>query len=218
MKIHDNDMIESMFMQNYFCVMPEYNMAFVNISKNASVFLKCLAIYIKTGIYPSESVMYRLIGFKEDNGFLIPVSQFSKIPEYGNYLKFAVWRDPVDRLVSCYKLFCLEKENRTYFKYLSLYKDNSFERFMQFVRFELGKSDPLYQDEHIRRQSDYYSPDEVDFIVDIKNLNGFLKEYNVPLPKESDNKTYVDFEISGTLFIDEVRELYKSDYNIMPNY
>lgn len=90
-------------------------------------------------------------------------------------IKFAVWRDPVERLVSCYKFFCLEKENRYYFRYLDLYGDNSFDRFMEFVRFELGKTNPLYQDEHIRRQSDYYSPEDVDYIVPIKFLNRFWK-------------------------------------------
>ena len=44
----------------------------------------------------------------------------------------------------------------------NLYQDHSFERFLSFVEFELGKKNPLWQDEHIRRQSDFYTSAEVD--------------------------------------------------------
>ena len=137
--------------------------------------------------------------------------------ELGKMIKFAVWRDPVERLVSCYKFFCLEKENRYYFRYLDLYGDNSFDRFMEFVRFELGKTNPLYQDEHIRRQSDYYSPEDVDYIVPIKFLNRFLEEHNIPVPQKEANKTTVDFKLANH-YIDEIKDLYKNDYKIECTY
>lgn len=104
--------------------------------------------------------------------------------EKGPLLKFAVWRDPIERLVSNYKYFCLEGVYRRYFELVGLYKDTSFERFMEFVRFELGKSDPLFQDEHIRKQSDYYNKEDVDYIVPLNKLNLFLGEHGIPLVKK----------------------------------
>lgn len=60
--------------------------------------------------------------------------------ENGTVLKFAVWRNPVERLISTYKWFILEKNWNHYFHMLDLYKDNDFDRFLEFVKFELGKS------------------------------------------------------------------------------
>lgn len=219
MRIPMNEQPGSMFMGNYFCVIPQYKMAFVCIAKNSSTFLKSLAVYTKTGIYPTSAEMYKQVGFDETGGYLYSVSQLKELEmRIGSFVKFAVWRDPVERLISCYKFFCLERENRFYFRFLSLYRDNSFGRFMDFVHFELGKSDPLYQDEHIRRQSDYYSSDDVDYIVPINKLNDFLERYNVPLIRRSANVTSADFTLSDVHFIDDIKELYKSDYNLYVNY
>ena len=136
----------------------------------------------------------------------------------GKMIKFAVWRDPVERLVSCYKFFCLERENRVYFRYLSLYEDNSFERFMEFVRFELKKSNPLYQDEHIRKQSDYYSIEDVDYIIPIKQLNNFLDRYNIPIAENYANKTTIDFVLNDESYINEIKDLYQADYDLYNSY
>ena len=133
----------------------------------------------------------------------------------GKLLCFAVWRDPLERLISCYKHFILEHEKRFYFNYLGLYTDNSFDRFMEFVRFELRKSNPLFQDEHIRRQSDYYKLDDVDVIVPIKRLNLFLDEHNISLVAKSSNITTVEFQIDNVRYIEEIKELYKSDYDLI---
>ena len=156
----------SPFMGNYFCEIAHYNMAFVAIAKNAVTYLKSLAIYAKTGTVVSDKEeIHEVVGYSSMNGYLYPVKQLDG--EWGNgIMKFAVWRDPVERLVSCYKNFCLEyhHQQRRYFEYLDLCREPSFDRFMEFVRFELRKSDPLYQDEHIRRQSDYYSYFSISFL------------------------------------------------------
>lgn len=78
---------------------------------------------------------HSLVGYDDASPYLCPVSKMQeKEIESGKMIKFAVWRDPVERLVSCYKHFCLEKANRFYFRYLALFEDNSFDRFMEFVR------------------------------------------------------------------------------------
>ena len=218
MKIPYDIRVKSPFLDNYFCLMEKYNMAFVAIAKNAMTYLKNLAIHAQYDIYPAHEDVHNLIGYNERSPYLCPVREMKKREtELGKMIKFAVWRDPVERLVSCYKFFCLEKENRYYFRYLDLYGDNSFDRFMEFVRFELGKTNPLYQDEHIRRQSDYYSPEDVDYIVPIKFLNRFLEEHNIPVPQKEANKTTVDFKLANH-YIDEIKDLYKNDYKIESTY
>ena len=86
---------------------------------------------------------------------------------------------------------------------------------MKFVRFELDKKCIILQDEHIRRQSDFYSPDDVDFIVPIKKLDTFLQKYNVPIQYGLKNSTHVDFKLDNEEYINEIRELYKADYEIL---
>ena len=103
-------------------------MAFVAIAKNAVTYLKSLAIYAKTGTVVSDKEeIHEVVGYSSMNGYLYPVKQLDG--EWGNgIMKFAVWRDPVERLVSCYKNFCLEyhHQQRRYFEYLDLCREPSF--------------------------------------------------------------------------------------------
>lgn len=207
------------FLANYFCLIEKYNLAFVIIAKNASSHLRNILAYSLYDFYPNQNGAHSLVGYDEASPYLCPVSKMQENEEeFGKIRKFAVWRDPVERLVSCYKHFCLEKANRFYFQYLDLYNDNSFDRFMEFVRFELSKSNPVYQDEHIRRQSDYYRPEDVDYIVPIYKLNQFLEEHGVPVLKKSANETSVKFQLTDLNHINEIKELYKADYEIELTY
>lgn len=211
--------VRSPFLANYFCLMESYHMAFVIIAKNASSHLRNVLALSLYGFYPNQGGAHSLVGYDDASPYLCPVSKMQeKEKESGKMIKFAVWRDPVERLVSCYKHFCLEKANRFYFRYLALFEDNSFDRFMEFVRFELGKSNPVYQDEHIRRQSDYYRPEDVDYIVPIHKLNQFLEEHGVPVLKKSANETSVKFQLTDWNYIEEIRELYKADYEMELTY
>lgn len=206
-------------MGNYFCLIREYRLAFVAISKNAVTYLKNLAIYTSTGKQPEGMSCHGLIGYTPDSPYLCPVDRMEELEaEQGLFTKFAVWRDPVERLVSCYKLFCLEKERRQYFQFLNLYLDCGFDRFLQFVEFELGKKDPLFQDEHIRRQSDYYRPDQVDYIVPIGKVRDFLREQGLRLPEKKANATRSSFRLEDEAQIRKIRDWYREDYLIRTNY
>ncbi|WP_418543246.1 sulfotransferase family 2 domain-containing protein [Parabacteroides goldsteinii] len=219
MKIPSDVPAKSFFFGNYFCLLDRYKIAFVAISKNGVTHLKNLVVYSQTGYYPTgEDEAHALIGYTS-NRTLCTVAEMRGLEvAYGKYLKFAVWRDPVERLISCYKYFCLERRDNVYYRALALYEDCSFDRFMEYVRFELSKKDPLYQDEHIRRQSDYYCSEDVDYIVPIHKLNRFLEEHGVPLLKKSANETSVKFQLTDPDYIAEIKELYRSDYEIKVNY
>lgn len=204
------------FFQNYFCLIEKHETAFVCISKNASTYLKNIAIYAKEGDKGlSENEIHTRVGYSPQNGYLVPISKMSDYEEkYGKLLKFAVWRDPVERLISSYKWFMQEGNWRVYFNWLSLYEDNSFERFLEFVEFELGKSDPMMQDEHIRKQADYYKVLDVDCVVRISELNHFLIQNGIPTLEIQNNQTRKS-KVEVTLEqINRIKELYKDDYSL----
>ena len=120
----------------------------------------------------------------------------------------------IERLVSAYKYFILERTFNQYMYMCNLYQDCSFERFLSFVEFELGKANPLWQDEHIRRQSDFYTSADVDCIVPLSKLNRFLAERGVDMPEEKANATSVRFELKDEKQIAKIKELYRLDYEI----
>ena len=209
----------SPFLDNYFCLIEEYNLAFVSIAKNAVTHLKNIVVSSKYGFYPDGEEVHDFIGYNDISPYLCPVSKMKeRESKSGKLIKFAVWRDPVERLVSCYKHFCLERASHYYFSLLGVYENNSFDYFMSVVRLELSKKDPLYQDEHLRRQSDYYCQEDVDYIVPIHKLNQFLEEQNVPVLKESANETSVRFQLTDPGYIAEIKKLYRSDYEIVITY
>lgn len=204
----------SLFLGNHFCLMEKYHAAFVTIAKNAVTTLKNIVICSQTNHVPTQNLYtHNYIGYTPYNGFLIPVADMPMYEkQHGKLLKFAVWRDPVERLVSTYKFFILEKNPRIYFSWLNLYQDTSFSRFLSFTRFELGKQQPLYQDEHIRRQCDYYSLADVDYVVPIWKLNDFLLQNKIPLLKEKYNRTTAENPVIKEEELQEIRELYEKDY------
>lgn len=209
----------SPFLDNYFCLIEEYDMAFVAIAKNAVTHLKNIVVSSKYGFYPVGEEVHSFIGYNDFSPYLCPITKMKEREyETGKLIKFAVWRDPVERLVSCYKHFCLERTSHYYYSLLGVYENNTFDYFMSVVRLELSKKDPLYQDEHIRRQSDYYRSEDVDYIVPIHKLNQFLEEHDVPLLRKSANETSVDFKLTNPAYIAEIKDLYKSDYEIVTTY
>ena len=209
----------SYFPGNNFCVIEKYNLAFVALAKNGMSHLKRTAYYSRTGIWPEKGKIYQIMGTSPTGDYLFKVTNKGAIEKrYGKIKYFAVWRDPVERVISYYKRFILEGDrgiNSPYFNYLGLHIDDSFDRFMEFVRFELSKSNSLFQDQHIRRQSDYYQLDDVDVIVPLNKLNSFLVAHDVPLIEKKSNATTVEFHIENKAYIEEIKELYKSDYAIL---
>lgn len=210
-----NQVNRNLFMGNYFCIMEEYQAAFVTVSKNAVTYLKKIVVYSKENTLPISETPHTYIGFTPDKGFLIPISEMPLYEQkHGKLLKFAVWRDPVERLISAYKCFVIEKKPRYYFYWLDLYTDSSFERFVEFTKFELGKSRVILQDEHIRKQADYYSPSDVDYIVPIEHLNHFLTKHHIPTLKERSNETQdCNLEIEDSV-IKDIQKLYLKDYQL----
>lgn len=198
----------SLFMQNYFCKINS-NLYFPVVSRCACTTLKNIAIRENLGVtLNNPDDIHSRVGYNL-NEYL---KNYKDIPEYA--IKFAVYRDPVERLLSVYKHFCIDGATNTYFEYLSL-KNSSFDRFLEFVQFELGKLNPLDQDEHIRRQSDFYNDYEVDFIVKISDLDDFLKSQGVePLKIKFNNSSNVHIDITSENK-ERIIKMYENDYSML---
>ncbi|WP_313187755.1 sulfotransferase family 2 domain-containing protein [Sphingobacterium siyangense] len=225
MKIEKKYILESPFWQNYFCLIPNSNVAFLSISKNASSFLKTTAIFNATQKWVQDADIpdvHNLIGFDpEKSPYLFKYEDLSqKKKENPELITFAVWRDPVDRFISTYKLFFLEREFRNYFNWMGFYNRSvSFKEFLKFAEFELSKPDPAFQDEHIRRQTAYIeSTDDIDFIVHMKDVYRFLDEHKVQYIREKSNQTNSNFEKINSADIAKIKKLYKEDYSIKTNF
>ena len=179
-----------------FCLVEKHRMAFVLISKCGLTFLENIAIYASAGMIPdTEDQTHFYIARVKPERFLVPVSEMSGYErEHKSYLKVAVWRDPVERLVSAYKYFILERTFNQYMYMCNLYQDCSFERFLSFV--------------------DFYTSADVDCIVPLSKLNRFLAERGVDMPEEKANATSVRFELKDEKQIAKIKELYRLDYEI----
>lgn len=217
MRIPDDTIVESPFMPNLFCLIDGKNMAYVMIAKVCSTFLRQVAVYYKTGERLDDiDLLHRKVGYTPSSEYLIPIEKMAQYEkENGKMMKFAVWKDPVKRLVSVYKFFCIEREYRIYFGYLGFSNELiSFGRFLDFVEFELSKSDISFQDEHIRAQSSYYKKEDVDFIVPDYELNLFLVKHGVDVVVERLNETTAEFELDPK-YISRIKELYRADYELL---
>jgi len=130
----------------------------------------------------------------------------------------AVYRDPVERAISLYNHHVWSPENRRdYFKAMDLF-NCSPDRYVDFIASELGKSDPLNMDEHIRPQSYYYDPaTQVDEVVLIENLDAFmLAKFGIEAMErinESSEKVPAPPAFSDELKA-RLKELYAVDYGV----
>lgn len=195
-----------LFFQNYFCKIPQSNVQFVVISKNACTYLKKIALS-RIGLNLTDSkLIHDTIGYSE-NHFLTRVHKSNT-----DDIKIAVYRDPVSRLKSVYEWFVLDRQSNLYFAMSDVYSMD-FDRFLDFVERELCKSNPLLMDEHIRPQSDYYKDSDVDYIIDIKSLDEWLLLNGIQTT-ERQNESIVKIELTETQ-IERIKKLYEKDFKLI---
>lgn len=125
---------------------------------------------------------------------------------------FAVWRDPVERWYSA--VAYLRRPDELLPRRNILGRRNTVR-----IRMSLGQAlavtrnqlalDPLACDEHLRRQTDYCNFDELDSIVDLRELDSFVARNGWrPLPRRNEATKKIPRNHAVT---DAVRELYAAD-------
>jgi len=136
--------------------------------------------------------------------------------KYKNFVKFIVYRDPVDRFVSFYKNKLMEEyRSDTPYHYLGLVGKDPDE-VLDFVEKELLK--PFFlQEEHVGAQYPFYAF-SYDYVVPLDKLNKFMKEkFDVDLSKGHNSTSHVRFKLNNQQK-ERVRKLYRKDFLIKPNY
>lgn len=192
-------------MGNYYLVNRRQGWAAVCISKNACTSLKT-AVLATRGITPkSKSEVHGTIGFGTDSEYLLPVSSGKP----ADLLTFAVWRDPVSRFLSNFRHFSVDGSRGRLEDWPC-----DLDEWIKRAEEELKKP-VLEQDEHIRRQSDYYSRQDVDAVVGLSDLADWYRWRGWgEIPHENASS------IGGLRLISEVqaeriRALYSADYTAL---
>lgn len=190
-----------MYFPNFYCHIKD-NLYFVVISKCACTSIKKYILDLHHIQYQDVTDIHDLIGNCE-NDFLTLVSHKDRLPN--DAIRFAVYRDPVERAISSYHYLTLPINS------YRQYQISDFDSYLELCKTHLSR-DPLYCDEHIRRQVAYYKEDDVDFVVNIHRLNEvLLARYNIQLSVE--NKSTYSTSITNDQ-IATLKELYKDDYSI----
>lgn len=156
-------------MGNFWLLNRRRRWAAVCISKCGCSTLKYHALADEADVDPatlSHNELHDRVGYAA-NRFLAPIT--GEPPD--GFVRFAVWRDPVERFVSVMKNFGAGGHARRNFAGLP---DLDVAAWIDFARVELGKP-TLRQDEHLRRQADYFDPGEIDALVGLSSLTGWLR-------------------------------------------
>jgi hypothetical protein len=195
---------------------------FVVIAKNASTTLKRLIYsldYPDAGPISDTEETHEYFGYSYDNKVRIPLTESSKYSS-SRYLRFAIYRDPVERFLSVYydKVSPLRSPGKPVRKYFA---ENGvinadIDKFLAFTERELQKENWLLQDEHLRCQSSFYEPSSVDFIVPLERLNSFLNEHLGIKGSRYFNKSSYSASTSLHVKQKEILEyLYRDDYELV---
>lgn len=220
-----------------FIVCEQRRFMFVVIAGNASTALKRLSWSLENSLsaysarHPDEQQLEGFYAFSDDQPRRISVQQ-ARQPKYADYLKFAVYRDPFERLLALYnETICPNRlhtsRGKGYFQEAGII-DAELSEFVDFAVAELRQQDPLRQDEHLRSQSLFYNPDDVDWIVPIKQLDAFLlTELDLSLARSAElrgcqwslNATQtamVETIYARDFILADCNNVYKSDGKALP--
>jgi hypothetical protein len=186
----------------------------VNIPKNGSrSILRTVYEQDVGGKLPPD--IYRYFGFRIAGRHRISV-QAGKAPTYNGYVRFAVYRNPVERLVSLYRdKAAVFRAGRPQSYYLEQgVVGCSFDDFLTYVEHELQK--PTAEvDEHVRRQIDFYHYTDVDWIVPLARLSEFFQHaLKVPSQAVTDPEKGVSLPDLSPEQINRIRRLYAEDFLI----
>jgi hypothetical protein len=212
-------------MGNLFFVSHKKKFMFLSVSKNACSSLKSILYRVEYGheFVPGRSgnrgvhhfwnySPYRGRGTKIDRG------NKSMLSRYPDYLRFVVYRDPVDRFMSLYHNKVLWPPHPHFYYTEMRLEGLALDPFLDVVEEALQIRNPLYIDEHMRPQARCCTREDVDYIVPIKSLTDFLRDkLDVAYMPQRNQHQGVKIVPTQTQ-VERIRALYREDYDIVPNY
>lgn len=197
----DDESCEYFISQPHYVYSVKFKFACVHVNKNATTTIRNIIAHYDLGYEIFGGTMNLGITREVDNNRMVYFYQqpiFKK-----DVVRFAIWRDPYERLRSSIK-----NGNYSVEKVMSLIQNYVF-------------NNGICSDQHIRRQSDFYTVNDVDYIVKIEDLDKFLEKV-LKIPKEGIIHTNVSskkMKYSFFHFNDEQKkffdEYYAPDYKLL---
>ena len=208
-------------MRDFFFLCHKRKFMFLSVSKVASTSLKTLLYEEEFGrpFEPRQGVdIHAYWGFRARKGRMIRREDRETWRGYADYLRFAVYRDPVDRLVSTYhsKVLYAPKPHPFYTRHRL--EGLPLDPFLDVVDEVLRIDTPEHIDEHLRPQRRCYAPEDVDVIVPIEHLPEFLRRSFGIERVPSENVVTAPKFAPTSAQIERSKDLYREDYAIFPNY
>ena len=204
--------IQSPFAENLFLVDHKSNHKFVNVAKCGVTTIKQVIAEHEGIKYQTVHDLHKVFGTHSDKKLAVRIDQDLMGDDYR---RVAVWRDPVQRFMSWYRDKVL-KPKQPYVFQTALAVQHDEERLLEFVKFELNKVDPEWMDEHLRPQSDYYQAQNIDLVVELKDLNRYLKKVGA-LKKEPKKFNVTNKQEANDLspwLKKKIKQLYAADYRL----
>jgi hypothetical protein len=193
-------------MGNFYLINETHRWACVCISKNACTSLKRRVLEDSGLDGGLKHEIHDRIGYSEKSPFLAPVA--AGRPK--GCVSFAVWRDPVERFLSTYRHFAIE---RIYQETLAPLRHRDLDCWIDYAEAAM-RLPPLEQDEHIRAQSAYYAPGDVDWIVPIQELTVWFQQQGWgDLTRENTASTAFEAEPEQAA---RIQRIYRADYDLLP--
>lgn len=214
------DYIRKKAMPNLFFLCHKHRFMYLAVSKNASTSMKLLMWQEEQGRQGEEEpgAIHWYWGFKPQAGRAIDRRDHEQLAGYGGYLKFVVYRDPVSRFLSAYHNRVLYSDFAHPFYTRKRLSGMGLYQFIRVAESALRIKNHLYIDEHLRPQAWCYGPDDVDFIVPLQHLHGFLKQKFGIEHERKANKTELPRIEATEDQVERIRKLYHCDYEIQPNW
>lgn len=204
--------------------------AFVSVAKNACSSLKAKWLIEH---YPNEFTIEKIQnmhGFKlheevskrgESNGMYLTWEEFRKSP-YSGIPVFAIWRDPVKRLISVYRdkviATCIEEKPGLFLTHsyplfvVNGLEGNPISQFIDFTQYNQTwiRKGSEFIDIHLRPQHMFYDIGEIKAVIDIDNLKSFMSTVGgIPKVNVFGDVTIPDVSDSEKELI---RNIYAADY------
>lgn len=205
---------------NLFFLSHRHRFMYLGISKNASSSMKQLMWFEENEgsgkVAPRDFHFYW--GWEPREGRSVDRRNQEALLRYGDFVRFAVYRDPLSRFLSNYHNKVLYSPNAHAFYAWQRLEGMGLEQFINVAEKVLQIPEPLHIDEHLRPQAWCYDPSDVDYIVPIEHLQAFLLEkFGIERRKRANRTELPKIEASPEQ-IEKIKSLYACDYAIEPNW
>lgn len=205
--------LKSPFGKNVFIVNHKRRHRFASTAKVGCSTLKYITV-VDNNLHrfkknEKPQMAHDILGYVPDGKNLVATTS----DEYAEYTTVAVWRDPVERFISWYS----DKVAHPYQPYIflsALANEQTVERCLDFLEFELSKNDAEWMDEHVRPQHAFFAAEDIDVFVNISDLSAYLESIGIEQQKRSSNKSKkTGIELTEEQQ-DRLTSLYKLDYEL----